>query len=157
MKRMSSTPTSNWVSVTPSTLSLDALTSWATRPNCGAVVTFSGVVRDNSSARENVIALEYETSTDMAEKRIHQVIDEARVRWPSLEAVAIHHRIGRVALSEATVIVAVSSPHRGDAFDAARYCIDTLKVSVPMWKREIWQGGSAWSEDASPILNAQDQ
>jgi len=157
MRRMPSTPTSNWVLVTPDPLSLDALTTWATHPNCGAVVTFSGVVRDNSSARENVLALEYETSVELAEKRIHEVIDEARVRWPSVEAVAIHHRIGRVELSDATVIVAVSSPHRDTAFDAAKYCIDTLKVSVPMWKREIWEGGSAWSDESSPILNARDQ
>ncbi|MHB8378349.1 MAG: molybdenum cofactor biosynthesis protein MoaE [Acidimicrobiales bacterium] len=157
MRRMPSTPTSNWVLVTPDPLSLDGLTSWATRRNCGAVVTFSGVVRDNSSARDHVLALEYETSVDLAEKRIHEVIDEARVRWRSLEAVAIHHRIGRVELSDETVIVAVSAPHRDDAFDAARFCIDTLKVSVPMWKREVWEGGSAWSDDASPIVNARDQ
>jgi molybdopterin synthase catalytic subunit len=154
---MPSTPPSIWVLVTPDELSLETLTTWATRPNCGAVVTFSGVVRDNSTARANVIALEYETSTELAEKRIHELIDEARVRWTSLEAIAIHHRIGRVELSEATVVVVVSSPHRDDAFDAARYCIDTLKVSVPMWKREIWEGGSAWSDDSSPILNAPDQ
>jgi molybdopterin synthase catalytic subunit len=154
---MPSTPTPNWVAVTSDQLSLNDLTAWVARPNCGAVVTFSGVVRDNSSAREDVLALEYETSVELAEKRIHELIVEARVRWPSLEAVAIHHRIGRVELSDATVIVAVSSPHRDDAFEAARYCIDTLKVSVPMWKREIWEGGSAWSDDASPILNAQDQ
>ncbi|HVA53414.1 MAG TPA: molybdenum cofactor biosynthesis protein MoaE [Acidimicrobiales bacterium] len=154
---MPSAPSSNWVLVTSDHLSLDALTTWATRPNCGAVVTFSGVVRDNSSARENVLALEYETSTELAESRIQEVIDEARSRWPALEAVAIHHRTGRVELSEPTVIVAVSSPHRDDAFDAARYCIDTLKVTVPLWKREIWDGGSAWSDDSSPILNARDR
>ncbi|HEV3267441.1 MAG TPA: molybdenum cofactor biosynthesis protein MoaE [Acidimicrobiales bacterium] len=153
---MPSTPTSNWVLVTPDQLSLDAVTAWATHPNCGAVVTFSGVVRDNSAAREGVVALEYETSIDLAEKRILDVITEARVRWPALEAVAIHHRIGRVELSDATVIVAVSSPHRDLAFDAARYCIDTLKLTVPMWKREIWEGGSAWSDDASPIVNARE-
>jgi molybdopterin synthase catalytic subunit len=157
MRRVSSTPTSNWVLVTPDQLSLESLATWATRPNCGAVVTFSGVVRDHSRTRENVIALEYETSIEMAEKRIHEVVDEARVRWPSLEAVAIHHRVGRVELSDATVIVAVSSPHRDDAFDAARYCIDTLKVSVPMWKRELWEGGSAWSDESSPIVNARDR
>jgi len=154
---MSSTPTSNWVLVTSERLSLDALAQWATRPNCGAVVTFSGVVRDHSAARENVIALEYETSTELAERRMSEVIDEARVRWPSLEAVALHHRSGRVELSEPTVVVAVSSPHRDDAFDAARYCIDTLKVTVPMWKREVWEGGSAWSDDSSPIVNARDR
>src|ERR1039458_7085265 len=102
MRRVSSTPTSNWVLVTPDQLSLESLATWATRPNCGAVVTFSGVVRDHSRTRENVIALEYEASIEMAEKRIHEVVDEARVRWPSLEAVAIHHRVGRIERAEAT-------------------------------------------------------
>ena len=82
-----------------------------------------------------------------------QIVAVARERWPSLGAIAIHHRIGRVELSETTVIVAVSSPHRSDAFDAARFSIDTLKQSVPMWKREFWEGGSAWSEETSPLLD----
>jgi len=154
---MSSAPTSNWTLITESPLSPDELSSWVIRPNCGAVVTFSGIVRDHSKARENVLALEYETSTELAEQRLHDVVDEARKRWPGVEAVAIHHRIGRVELSDSTVVVAVSSPHRDVAFEAARFCIDTLKVSVPMWKREVWEGGSAWSDEVSPIVNARDQ
>ncbi|HEY5104997.1 MAG TPA: molybdenum cofactor biosynthesis protein MoaE [Acidimicrobiales bacterium] len=154
---MSSAPTSNWILITESPLSPDELSSWVIRPNCGAVVTFSGIVRDHSKARENVLALEYETSTELAEQRLHDVVDEARKRWPGVEAVAIHHRIGRVELSDSTVVVAVSSPHRDVAFEAARFCIDTLKVSVPMWKREVWEGGSAWSDEVSPIVNARDQ
>ena len=154
---MSSAPTSNWILITESPLSPDELSSWVIRPNCGAVVTFSGIVRDHSKARENVLALEYETSTELAEQRLHDVVDEARKRWPGVEAVAIHHRIGRVELSDSTVVVAVSSPHRDVAFEAARFCIDTLKVSVPIWKREVWEGGSAWSDEVSPIVNARDQ
>ena len=144
-------PTSDWVLVTPDELSPDELAAWATRPNCGAVVTFSGVVRDHSPARQGVIALDYETDTGLAEGRIREVVAEARVKWPSLEAVAIHHRVGRVELGGTTVIVVVSSPHRTDAFEAGQYCIDTLKRSVPMWKREIWEGGSAWSAEGTPI------
>jgi len=150
---MRSTSASTWVSVTESPLSSDELAAWAVRPNCGAVVTFSGVVRDHSRAREGVLGLEYETSTKLAEQRIHEIVAVARERWPSLVAIAIHHRIGRVELSETTVIVAVSSPHRSDAFDAARFSIDTLKKTVPMWKREFWEGGSAWSEETSPLLD----
>jgi molybdopterin synthase catalytic subunit len=120
-------------------------------------VTFSGIVRDHSSSRENVIALEYETNAAMAEQRLQDVIDEARKRWPALERVAVHHRIGRVELSVSTVVVAVSAPHRDVAFEAARFCIDALKASVPMWKRELWEGGSAWSDETSPIVNARDQ
>lgn len=104
-----------------------------------------------------MIALEYETDAGLAQQRLRAVVDEARKRWPELERVAIHHRIGRVELSISTVVVAVSAPHRDVAFEAARYCIDSLKASVPMWKRELWEGGSAWSDETSPILNARDQ
>jgi molybdopterin synthase catalytic subunit len=150
---MTSTSASTWVAITEAPLSSDELSAWVVRPNCGAVVTFSGVVRDHSRAHNDVVALEYETSPELAEKRINEIVAVARERWPSLEAVAIHHRVGTVELSETTVVVAVSSPHRADAFDAARFCIDTLKETVPMWKREIWEGGSAWSEDTSPLLD----
>jgi molybdopterin synthase catalytic subunit len=151
-----SSATSDWISITENPLSPDELASWVIRPNCGAVVTFSGVVRDHSSSRDNVIALEYETDSELAEQRLRDVVDEMRKRWPALERVAVHHRIGRVELSVSTVVVAVSAPHRDVAFDAARYCIDTLKVTVPMWKRELWDGGSAWSDETSPIGNARD-
>ncbi len=153
---MPSTPPSDWVLVSSEALSQETLVAWATRPNCGAIVTFSGIVRDHSRARSNVTALEYEAETELAERRMRQIVAEARTRWPDLEAVALHHRVGRVALSEPTVLVAVSSPHRDDAFDAARFCIDTLKRSVPMWKREYWPGGSAWSEETSPLLDVGD-
>ncbi len=157
MWRMSSAPTSDWILITKNPLSPDELSNWVIRPNCGAVVTFSGIVRDHSSSRENVKALEYETNTEMAERRLHDVVDEAHKRWPDLERVAVHHRIGQVELSVSTVVVAVSAPHRDTAFKAARFCIDALKVSVPMWKRELWEGGSAWSDETSPIGDAGDQ
>jgi molybdopterin synthase catalytic subunit len=127
------------------------------QPNCGAVVTFSGVVRDHSTAREDVIALEYETVPELAERRLREIVDEARRRWPTLERVALHHRTGRVELSVSTVVVAVSAPHRDVAFDAARFCIDALKSSLPMWKKEVWDGGSAWSDDAATIGSVRDQ
>ncbi|HUZ40572.1 MAG TPA: molybdenum cofactor biosynthesis protein MoaE [Acidimicrobiales bacterium] len=154
---MSSAPTSDWISITENPLSPDDLSNWVVRPNCGGVVTFSGIVRNHSSARENVIALEYDTDAELAQQRLRDVVDEARKRWPALERVAIQHRIGRVELSESTVVVAVSAPHRDVAFEAARFCIDALKASVPMWKRELWEGGSAWSDETSPIGNARDQ
>jgi molybdopterin synthase catalytic subunit len=150
-----STSSQNWVLVTSEQLSLDTLINWATRADCGAIVSFSGIVRNGSSAHDNVRALEYETSEEMAEQRLGEVVDEARRRWPAIGAVGIHHRIGLVELSEITVVVVVSSPHRAEAFDAARYCIDTLKVSVPMWKREHFEGGSAWSQESSPIVNVE--
>jgi molybdopterin synthase catalytic subunit len=155
--RVSSAPSSDWIAITQDPLSPDDLSNWVIRPNCGAVVTFSGIVRDHSSARANVTALEYDTDAELAERRLRDVVDEARKRWPAVERLAVHHRIGRVELSVSTVVVAVSAPHRDVAFEAARFCIDALKASVPMWKRELWEGGSAWSDETSPIGNARDQ
>lgn len=149
---MESNPTLNWISVSPLELSAGDLTAWAVRPNCGAVVTFCGTARNNSADHDEIEALEYETSAALAEKSILEIITAARTRWPAIGAVAIHHRTGRVSLSELAVVVAVSSPHRQEAFDAAQFCIDTLKESVPMWKREIWRDGSAWSADTRTIL-----
>ncbi len=150
---MQPAPARTWIAVSEEPLSSAELGAWVTRPHCGAIVTFSGVVRDHSSAHDHVLALEYETSVEIAERRIAEIVAVARERWPSLEAIAIHHRIGRVELSDTAVVVALSSPHRDEAFDAARFCIDTLKRSVPMWKREVWDGGSAWSEETSPLLD----
>jgi molybdopterin synthase catalytic subunit len=93
----------------------------------------------------------------MAEEAVTKIVATARTRWPVIEAVAVHHRVGRVELGEIAVIVAVSCPHRGEAFEAARFCIDTLKESVPMWKRELWDEGSAWSEDSHDIVEPPDR
>jgi molybdopterin synthase catalytic subunit len=153
---MESISTLDWVSVSPSELSAGDLSAWAIRHNCGAVVTFYGTTRNNSASHDEIEALEYETSEELAEKSILEIITAARTRWPAIGAVAIHHRTGRVSLSEAAVVVAVSSPHRQEAFEAAQFCIDTLKESVPMWKREIWRDGSAWSTDARTILKVRE-
>lgn len=146
----------DWVSVSPSPLSSDDLVAWAVRPECGAVVTFCGTARSSSTTGHEIRALEYETSVELAEARIAEVVATARERWPELGAVAIHHRVGVVSLTEPAVVVAVSSPHRQEAFEAAQFCIDTVKRCVPMWKREIWEGGSAWSEEAQPILSVEE-
>jgi molybdopterin synthase catalytic subunit len=145
----------DWVFVTSSPLSADELTKWATRPNCGAVVTFCGTVRNTSTTGNDIISLEYETDVELAETRLAEVVGEARSRWPDIDAVAVHHRLGSVELGGITVVVAVSSPHRQDAFEAAKYLIDTVKNCVPMWKREVWEGGSAWSEEAHDIEGVQ--
>jgi len=145
------TSTRDWIEVTASALSVDALSAWATRPSCGALVTFCGMVRDSSDDRDGIVALEYETEVRFATSGIARIVAEARSRWPALEAIGVHHRIGRVELGEPAVVVAVSSAHRGDAFAGAQYCIDQLKSSVPMWKRDVWAGGSAWSRDVHPL------
>jgi len=140
-----------WVAISDSPLSAPDVTTWATRPGCGGVVVFSGTVRDHSSAHDGVEALEYETDETMAVRRINEIVDVARARWPDVGAVAVHHRIGRVDLGGTAVVVAVSAPHRQEAFAAALFIIDTLKECVPMWKRELWDGGSAWSEETQPL------
>lgn len=116
-------------------------------PEAGAVALFMGTVRDHSPGRTGVTHLDYEAF----EGRVHEVIDEivaeARQRWPILAAV-VEHRVGRVELGGIAVVVAVSSAHRGDAFDAARYMIDELKGRAPLWKKEHWSGGAEWVEGA---------
>jgi len=146
----------DWVSVSSSPLSQSDLAAWVVRPECGAVVTFSGTARNSSTNGHEIQALEYETSVELAEARIAGVLALARARWPEIGAVAIHHRIGVVALTEPAVVVAVSSAHRREAFDAAQFCIDTVKRCVPMWKREIWEGGSSWSDEAQPLVRLED-
>jgi molybdopterin synthase catalytic subunit len=146
----------DWVRVTESPLRAEELTRWSTRPECGAVVTFSGTARASSSTGHDIIELEYETSTELAEARMREVVAVARERWPAIGSVVIHHRVGRVVLEEAAVVVVVSAPHRREAFEAAQFCIDTVKTSVPMWKREVWRGGSTWSQEAHDIVSARD-
>lgn len=147
---------SEWVAVSPSSLRADEITEWATRPECGAVVTFCGTARTTSPTGHEIIELEYDSEIDLAEGRIREVVAAARARWPEVVAIAIHHRIGTVALREPAVVVAVSSPHRGEAFEAARFCIDAVKSTVPLWKREVWHGGSTWSTDATAIRDVGD-
>lgn len=140
-----------WVGLTTSTLSTDRAARWVERPDCGAVVTFAGTVRDHADGREGVDELEYEAYESQVEPRLQQIADEARARWPGAGRVVIWHRVGTLAVGESSVVVAVSSGHRGDAFEAARYCIDTVKTSVPIWKRERWEGGEDWGLDAHDV------
>ena len=112
---------------------------------------FLGVVRDHSEGRDGVTGLTYEAYEEEAVAKLAAVADEARRRWPVVDRVALLHRIGDLALSEASVAVVVSSPHRAEAFEAARFCIDTLKETVPIWKREHWEGGSDWGTRAQPV------
>jgi molybdopterin synthase catalytic subunit len=139
------------VALTDHPLSLDAASSWATVPGCGAVVVFQGTVRDHAEGRPGVTELEYEAYASQVEPRLEAIAAAARARWPELSRVAIWHRTGTLAVTECSVLVAVSAPHRGDAFDAARFCIDTLKRTVPIWKRERWAGGDDWGQDVYEI------
>jgi molybdopterin synthase catalytic subunit len=114
----------------------------------GAVCSFVGQVRNHSRGRD-VEYLEYNAYVPMASRQMQRIADEAEQRWSC--SVAIHHRLGRIGLGEASVVIAVGSPHRAEAFEACRYCIDTLKETVPIWKRETCPDGSYWIEGDTAV------
>lgn len=133
-----------WTGLFAGPLPLDTASAWAVLPSCGAVVTFSGTARDHSVGREAVSRLEYEAYEEQVVPRLDEIAATARRRWTDLGRVALLHRIGEVPIAESAVVVVVSSPHRDHAFEAARFGIDTLKHTVPIWKREDWSEGSSW-------------
>src|SRR5213078_1265978 len=127
------------IQLTNSPIDQAALTEQVRRGDCGAVVTFLGTVRDLTGDRVTV-ALDYEAYPGMAEKKLAEIEAELRQRWPVGEA-ALVHRLGRLEVGEVSVAVAVSCPHRAEAFEACRYAIDRLKEVVPIWKKENWADG----------------
>jgi molybdopterin synthase catalytic subunit len=141
----------DWIELLATPLPTDRAVAWATTPAAGAVVSFLGVVRDHAEGRTGVVGLDYEAYEEEAVPVLGRIAAEARRRWPGVERLALLHRTGSLALSEPSVAVVVSSPHRADAFEAARWCIDTLKESAPIWKREHWSDGSDWSPAEQPI------
>jgi molybdopterin synthase catalytic subunit len=141
----------DWVGLGSDPLPVVGALEWAPRPDCGAVVSFSGIVRDHAEGRPGVTSLEYEAYEEEVERRLAAIAAEARRRWPVLGRVALLHRSGRMAVGETSVVVVVSAPHREEAFVAARWCIDTLKATAPIWKRETWAGGEDWSACAHPV------
>lgn len=115
-------------------------------PGAGAVVLFLGVVRDNSEAGK-VNVIEYEAYGPMAKKRLARTEEEVKRMWPATKAVKILHRVGRLSVGEVSVAIAVSSPHRAEAFEACRHAIETIKHDVPIWKRErLADGREVWVE-----------
>ena len=114
-------------------------------PDAGGVVSFVGRVRDHARGHE-IERLEYEAYPAMAEKEMEKIADEAAERWPGTR-VAIAHRVGRLSIGDAAVVVVAASAHRGEAFEACRFAIDTLKITVPIWKREVATDGAYWVDD----------
>jgi molybdopterin synthase catalytic subunit len=108
-------------------------------------------VRDSSPGRPGVFRLTYEAYEEEVEPRLAAIAADARTRWPDIVRLVLLHRTGDLAVGESSVVVVASSPHRDTAFEAARYCIDTLKATVPIWKREAWAGGDDWSACHTPI------
>ena len=124
-------------------LSPDAIAAEVDDPGAGGIVIFSGVVRNETGGRP-VKFLEYEAHAPMAEVKMREIGEAARVRWPGVKRVAMLHRVGRLEIGEASVLIAVAAAHRGDAFEACRYAIDTLKRIVPVWKKEHFEDGEVW-------------
>ena len=120
----------------------EAITSRVRKDTNGAVVTFLGTTRSFSGDR-NVLHLEYEAYQPMADKKLAEVLDEVRERWDVQDA-SIVHRIGRLDIGEISLVVAVASPHRGEAFAACGYAVDRIKQTVPIWKKEFFEGGEVW-------------
>ncbi len=142
-----------WCAITPDPLPVGAIYDWAVRPDCGAVVLFSGTVRDHADGRTDVTSLEYEAYEDAVLPVFSKIVNETRARFPDARRIAILHRIGTLMLEESSVVVAVSSAHRPIAFDAARFAIDALKESAPIWKKENWSGGSDWGTGAHEVVS----
>ena len=125
-----------------SPLSLDRAVDEVRTDSAGAIATFTGTTRKESRGRD-VSYLEYEAYEGMAEQTMGEIADELRERY-ELSGIAIHHRIGRVDIGETSVVIAVSAPHRGAALAACKDAIDTLKERVPLWKKEVYDGGEEW-------------
>lgn len=131
-------------SITLAPLSPEEIYSLTDDPANGAVVVMSGTVREQTEGK-SVIALEYQAYQPMALRVFQQVATNIRNQWCDVNRVVIHHRIGRLQIGEISVLVAVGAPHRGEAFEACRYGIDTLKHNAPIWKKEHWvDGSSSW-------------
>lgn len=136
------------VSITTDALNQDSVASFVASPAYGAVVTFIGNVRDNARGMR-VHYLVYEAYLPLAEKELAAIAHAAEQRWNV--ACAIAHRIGRVDIGETSVVIAVASPHRADAFEACRWLMDTLKESVPIWKKEYYESGEHWIEGSDVV------
>ena len=133
--------------VTPDPLDTAALEALVGGPHCGAVATFVGRVRADNAGR-TVLWLDYEAFAPLAVATFERIAIEAAERWPDA-TLAIAHRIGRLAIGDASVVVVAASPHRRDAFAACRYGIERVKQSAPIWKHEHFEGGAVWVEGAT--------
>jgi molybdopterin synthase catalytic subunit len=149
----------SWFALTDEPLPVGVAHDWCVLPSCGAVVVFSGTVRDHAdddrgNARLGVSELTYEAYDEQVVPRFDAIATELRERWPMTGRIVLWHRVGTLTLGESSVVAAVSTPHRPEAFEAARFAIDALKASAPIWKRERWEGGDDWGTGASSPIDA---
>ncbi|OZI08921.1 molybdenum cofactor biosynthesis protein MoaE [Siphonobacter sp. BAB-5385] len=132
------------IAVTDQPIAIAACIDAVQAERAGAVDVFIGTVRNHNQSKD-VVRLEFETFDSMAVKKMKELAEEASRRWP-VEKVAMVHRKGVLSIGEVAVVIAVSTPHRNDAFEACRWLIDTLKQVVPIWKKEIYENGEEWLE-----------
>ena len=128
--------------VTTDPLSIDEAYAAVRRDDCGAVALFVGTVRDHHEGKR-VVSISYSAFREMAEKEFARIAAEASARW-KIGAVCIVHRTGKLAIGDASVLIAVSAPHRAEAFEACRHAIEALKKVAPIWKEEFTETGKAW-------------
>jgi len=145
---MSTPPSSDLILLVRNVIDADALINHVRTGVDGAIVTFDGCVRNQSHGRPTLY-LDYEAYESMALAKMREIAAEVHAKFP-IDRVAIAHRLGRLEIGETSVFIAVSAPHRAAAFDACRYAIDTLKRSVPIWKKEYFEDGAVWADGELP-------
>jgi molybdopterin synthase catalytic subunit len=145
---MSSAPNSDLLLLVREPIDAPALIHHVRTPGDGAIVTFDGCVR-NQSHGHRTLYLDYEAYESMALSKIREIAAQLHARFP-IDRVAIAHRLGRLEIGETSVFIAVSSPHRPAAFEACRFAIDTLKRTVPIWKKEYFEDGAVWADGELP-------
>lgn len=139
--------------VTQEPLNLQELIDFVTDPEAGAIATFIGTTRNNNDGRK-VIALDYEAYPEMAEKELARLGEQAKQKW-QICRMAIAHRLGPVQITEPSVMIAVSAAHREAAFAACRFAIEEIKATVPIWKKEVFEGGEIWigTQSGQPLAD----
>lgn len=130
------------IRITRDVLDPDEITATVRAPDKGGVVTFLGTVRDHTGGKR-VLYLEYEAYEEMAEKMLARIAGEVTERWDDT-IVSIAHRLGRMEVGEISLVVATASPHRAEAFSACQYVVNRIKENVPIWKKEVFEGGEVW-------------
>jgi len=142
------------IEITEETLKVDEISAQVTDTCTGATSLFVGTTRDNFNGKK-VVKLEYEAYVPMAKKKLKELCNRLRVKWADLHHIAIQHRLGLVGPCEASVIIAISSPHRKSSLEAVQFAIDELKATVPIWKKELYEDGSTWKENKECFWTAQ--
>ena len=143
----------DWIGLSDEPLPVAEALAYAVVPGCGGLVIFCGTVRDFSEGRDAVSTLEYEAYSEQVGPRLAALARSTRERWPEIGRIVLLHRVGRLQVCEPAVVVCASTPHRSEAFAVTRHLIDTLKSTIPIWKRETWAEGSEWSEETCEITD----